>query len=184
MSVQPNIRRLHAADADVLVALRREALELEPLAFGASPEDDVALLRDSVRTFLDDHEKQAVFGQFDGADLVGMIGLVRASKVKQRHKAMIWGMYVTPHARNKGVGRALLEAAIKHAREWGLDQLQLTVTEAAPHAKRLYESAGFRPWGQERHALHWKGRFVDEYHLALEFREQAAQTSGPHAVTV
>jgi ribosomal protein S18 acetylase RimI-like enzyme len=106
-----------------------------------------------------------------------MIGLVRASKAKQRHKATVWGMYVTPRARNKGVGRALVEAAIEHARGWGLDQLQLTVTEAAPHAKRLYESAGFRHWGQERRALHWKGRFVDEYHLALEFREPRTQAT-------
>src|SRR5207247_8398658 len=122
---------------------------------------------------------QVVFGQFDGADLIGMIGLIRASKVKQRHKATIWGMYVTPRARNKGVGRALLEAAIEHARGWGLGQLQLSVTEAAPHAKRLYETAGFQPWGQEPRALHWKGRFVDEYHLVLEFREPRTQGAQP-----
>ena len=167
-SFEVNIRRLRAADAEALVALRQEALELEPLAFGASAEDDVALSCESVRTFLGDDEHQAVFGQFDGADLIGMTGLIRASKVKQRHKATIWGMYVNPRARNEGVGRALLMAAIEHARGWGLDQVQLTVTEAAPHAKQLYESAGFRVWGRERRALHWKGRFVDEYHLVRE----------------
>src|SRR5438046_9715974 len=99
MSVELKIRRLRSVDADALVALRREALETEPLAFGASAEDDVGLLRESVRTFLGDHEEQVVFGQFDGADLIGMIGLIRASKVKQRHKATIWGMYVTAGAR-------------------------------------------------------------------------------------
>jgi GNAT superfamily N-acetyltransferase len=164
-----NIRRLGLADASALVELRREALEAEPLAFGASPADDVGLVVESVRGFLSNHETQAVFGQFDGARPVGMIGLVKAAKVKQRHKATIWGMYVTPNARNKGVGRALLEAAIGHARGWGLDQLQLSVTEAAPTARRLYEAAGFRLWGQERRALHWNGRFVDEYHLVLSF---------------
>jgi GNAT superfamily N-acetyltransferase len=171
MSVELNITRLRVADADVLVALRREALEIEPLAFGASAEDDVALLRESVRTFLGNHEEQAVFGQFDKADLIGMIGVFRASKVKQRHKATIWGMYVSPRARNKGVGRALLEAAVEQGRGWGLAQLQLSVSQAAPHAKRLYQTAGFRPWGQEPRALHWKGRFVDEYHLVLDLHE-------------
>jgi GNAT superfamily N-acetyltransferase len=105
MSIELNIQRLGGADAAALIALRREALETEPLAFGASAEDDVGLLPQSVRTFLGDHEEQAVFGQFDGADLIGMIGLIRASKVKQRHKAAIWGMYVLPRARNKGIGR-------------------------------------------------------------------------------
>ena len=168
-----NIRRLGVADASALVTLRREALEAEPLAFGASPADDVGLVVESVRGFLGDHETQAVFGQFDGADPVGMIGLVKATKVKQRHKATIWGMYVTPGARNKGVGRALLEAAIRHARGWRLDQLQLSVTEAAPTARRLYEAAGFRLWGREPRALHWNGRYVDEYHLVLHFGESA-----------
>ena len=168
-----NIRRLGAADAAALVALRREALETEPLAFGASPADDVGLVVESVRGFLGDHETQAVFGQFDGADTVGMIGLFKAHKAKQRHKATIWGMYVTPRVRNQGVGRGLLEAAIGHARGWGLDQLQLSVTEAAPAARRLYEAAGFRLWGREPRALHWNGRFVDEYHFVLHFGESA-----------
>ena len=174
MAGQLNIRRLHAADATALVALRREALEAEPLAFGASVGDDHALMLDSVRIFLDDHAEQSVFGQFDGADLVGMVGLVRASKVKQRHKATIWGMYVAPRARNKGIGRALLDAAIQHAREWGVDQAHLSVTDTAPAAGRLYERAGFRRWGQEPRSLHWKGRFVDEYHLVLDLRETRA----------
>lgn len=169
-TMQLNIRRLRAEDADAFVALRREALETEPLAFGASVDDDVGLVRKSVRTFLDDREEQAVFGQFDGVALVGMVGLVRQSKVKQRHKATIWGMYVAPRGRSKGVGRALLEAAIEHARGWGLDQVHLSVTEAHPHAKQLYETAGFRPWGQEPRSLLWEGRYADEHHLVLEFR--------------
>jgi len=170
----PVTRRLQAADATAFVALRRVALETEPLAFGASAEDDVGLVLESARAFLGDHEGQAVFWHFDGADLVGAVGLLRASKVKQRHKATIWGMYVHPRARKKGVAQALLDAAIQHARGWGLDQVLLSVSEAAPAAKRLYERAGFRAWGQEPRALLWEGRFVDEHHLVLDLRERRA----------
>lgn len=154
------------------MALRRAALETEPLAFGASTEDDVGLVLESVQAFLGDHEAQAVFGLFDGADLVGSVGLIRVSKVKQRHKGIVWGMYVLPRARHGGVGRALLEAAIQHARGWGLDQVQLSVTEAAPAAKRLYEAVGFRSWGRERRALQWQGRFVDEDHMVFDLHER------------
>jgi ribosomal protein S18 acetylase RimI-like enzyme len=171
MGVEPDTRRLRSEDAAALMALRREALESEPLAFAASPEDD--LLRDlhSVRALLGkDGEGQATFGRFDGAALAGMIGLIRESRVKQRHKATIVGMFVLPRARNRGYGRALLDAAIAQARGWGLDQVQLSVTDAAPAAKRLYERAGFREWGREPRALHWNGRFVDEHHLVLELR--------------
>jgi GNAT superfamily N-acetyltransferase len=102
--------------------------------------------------------------------------VMRAPKMKQRHAGSIWGMYVTPGARSGGAGGALLNAAIRQAREWGLVQLQLGVMETALTAKRLYEAAGFRSWGREPRALHWKGRFVDEYHLVLELGESARAT--------
>ena len=165
----PNIRRLHPEDADSLVALRREALAAHPLAFLASTEDDRGLSPDLVRDSLADVDGQAVFGHFEGASLAGMVGVIRASRVKIRHKAHLWGMYVAPQARNKGAGRALLEAAIDHARGWpGVDQLHLGVTDVAVAAKRLYEAAGFRIWGREPRALQWQGRFVDEFHLVLD----------------
>ena len=151
-----------------LVALRRESLESQPLAFGASTEDDRGLSLEFVQASLADSE-QAVFGAFEGDLLTGMAGVVRASRVKIRHKAHIWGMYVSPQARGKGAGRALLEAAIEQARAWpGVEQLHLSVTDAAVAARKLYESAGFRIWGRESRALQWEGRFVDELHLVLD----------------
>ena len=166
-----SVRRLRVEDAAALMSLRREALQADPLAFGASIEDDFALSPDFVRSSLADSEEGAVFGCFEGDDLRGMVGVARASKLKQRHTAIIWGMYVTARARNRGAGRALLDAAIRQAREWGLAQVQLSVTEAADTAKRLYEAAGFRSWGRQPRALHWKGRFVDEHHMVLDLRE-------------
>jgi RimJ/RimL family protein N-acetyltransferase len=163
-----NIRRLHPEDSESLVALRREALESHPLAFGASIDDDRALSLEFVRAALADSD-QAVFGGFEGEKLIGMAGVLRATRVKIHHKAHIWGMYVSRYARGKGVGRALLEAAIDQARAWpGVDQLHLGVTDAAVEARRLYETAGFRIWGREPRALQWEGRFVDEFHLVFD----------------
>ena len=172
MSAAVDVRRLLVEDAAALMSLRREALETDPLAFGASIEDDRGLDLDLVRGSLADVGEQAVFGCFDGEELTGMVGVIRASKVKQRHTGIIWGMYVTPRARNQGAGRALLDAAVAQARAWGLEQVQLSVTEPAVAAKRMYESAGFRSWGRQPRALHWQGRFVDEHHLVLELRKQ------------
>jgi ribosomal protein S18 acetylase RimI-like enzyme len=166
--MQPSIRRLSVEDASVLVALRREALETEPLAFAASLTDDFALMIEPVRAFLGTPDTQAVYGAFDGSQLVGMIGLLKATKLKQRHKAMIWGMYVQPRHRRGGLGHALLNGAIEQARAWSVDQLQLSVTEPGTAAKHLYEAAGFRIWGTEPRSLHWNGRFVTEYHLTLD----------------
>lgn len=171
MSTEFNVRLLRLEDATLLVSLRREALETDPLSFMASAEDDRGLSLEFVRNMLANHQEQAVAGAFEEGRLTGMVGLYRETKVKRRHVGGIWGMYVTPGARSKGIGRALLDAAIRQAREWGLDQVQLGVMDTALAARRLYEAAGFRPWGVEPRALHWAGRFVDEHHLTLDLRE-------------
>ena len=170
--MEVNIRRLRVEDAAALIALRREALENHPLAFGASIDDDRGLSLDFVRTALADEHQQAVFGGFEGATLTGMVGVIREARIKRRHTALIWGMYVTTHARKNGVGRALLGAATAHARTWpGVDQVHLSVTDTAIPARKLYEAAGFRSWGREPHALSWEGQFVDELHLVLDLRK-------------
>jgi len=174
------IRSLRPDDAPALVALRRHALEIEPFAFAASLEDDRALSIDFVRSALADESEQGVFGHLHGGDLTGMVGVMRDPKAKRRHTAMIWGMYVTPSARNAGVGRALVEAAIAFARRWpGVDLLHLGVTETALPARRLYERLGFRPWGREPRALQWQGRFVDEHHLVLALDRRGSGSPSP-----
>lgn len=171
MTATALIRRLGPDDAASLVALRRAALEGDPLAFGASVADDRGLSLEFVRTALADQEEQAAFGCGAGADLAGIVGVIRAAGVKRRHRAQVWGMYVTPGARKRGIGRALLAAAIEHARGWPeVEQLHLSVTEPAVGARRLYEAAGFRSWGREARALAWDGRFVDEIHFVLDLR--------------
>jgi hypothetical protein len=104
--VQPIIRRLVVDDASLLIALRREALETEPLAFLSSPDDDLMLVGDSVRAVLGKSEGHATYGAFEHNALVGMLGLVRLTKLKQRHKALVVGMYVQPASRRDGIGRA------------------------------------------------------------------------------
>ena len=163
------VRCVEGADADAVIALRRQALSSEPLAFGASMEDDRTLSRDLLRASLTDAGNFAILGAFDGQTLVGMAGVFRMEKLKARHRAMIWGMFVTPAARGHGVGAAILRATIDRARSWpGVLQIHLSVTETSPGAGRLYRSMGFREWGVEPRALHWQGRFVAEHHLVLE----------------
>jgi ribosomal protein S18 acetylase RimI-like enzyme len=52
-------------------------------------------------------------------------------------------LYVGPERRGRGVGRALLEAAMDHARERGAAHIDLNTSEGDVAARALYESAGF-----------------------------------------
>ena len=52
-------------------------------------------------------------------------------------------IYVVPERRGRGLGRALLEAAMDHARERGAAHIDLGTSEDDVAARALYESAGF-----------------------------------------
>ncbi len=62
-------------------------------------------------------------------------------------------MYVAPEARGTGAAPQLVDEVLATAREWGLEQVQLSVVVGNTAAHRLYERAGFVIFGQERHAL-------------------------------
>jgi len=52
-------------------------------------------------------------------------------------------LYVSPARRGQGLGRALMEASIRAARERGADTMDIAVDEPDVAARRLYESLGF-----------------------------------------
>ena len=58
---------------------------------------------------------------------------------------------VAPAARQLGVGRRLLDAAVRQARERGVATMFLEVRESNVAARTLYESRGFAPVGRRRH---------------------------------
>jgi GNAT superfamily N-acetyltransferase len=156
-------------DAPAVRALRREALEAHPLAFGAAPDEDRLRTLEGAAEALGPADDRAVYGAFADGRLVGMAGLLREPRAKSRHMAIVWGMYVAPSFRGRGAGRRLLEAAITHARGWeGVVVVELSVTDDAPGALALYASAGFRAWGREPRSLCWEGRCVDQTFMTLD----------------
>lgn len=52
-------------------------------------------------------------------------------------------LYVVSERRGRGLGRALLEAAMEHSRKRGAAHIDLGTSEADVAARALYESAGF-----------------------------------------
>jgi len=161
------IRSLSTVDADSLYQLRREALVDSPLAYSASIEDDVWTSVDVVRQQLESRSGSQVFGAFSGG-LRGMIGLGRPRHIKSARKVLLWGMFVSPPWRGQGVGTRLLQAALSHARCLsGVRAVYISVSEAAPAARRLYERAGFRVWATEPEAIQVGEQVLTEYHLIL-----------------
>ena len=161
------IRQMNPEDAGEVFALRREAITEAPLAFLASPEDDLASSVEAVRELLDHAPDSVVFGAESG-ELVGMLGVYREKAAKAAHKVRFWGMYVTPAHRGTNVGTQLLRTALLHARSLaGVATVNLTVAETANSARRLYEREGFKVWGLEPDAIRHGSNRVADYHMQL-----------------
>lgn len=57
--------------------------------------------------------------------------------------ALVEELYVVPDLRGRGIGRALMDAAIDLARDAGAGWVELTTGESDREARSLYESLGF-----------------------------------------
>ena len=88
----------------------------------------------------------------DGETLVVLAGHGPDGLAVLRFRAAIWSdglecylaeLYVTPATRGRGLGRALMEAALSEARARGADTMDIGVDEPDLVARRLYESLGF-----------------------------------------
>jgi GNAT superfamily N-acetyltransferase len=170
MPMDRRIRQLTERDAVELFALRRESLLDAPCAFLASPGDDMVSSEEAARELLRRGVDAAVYGAYTDT-LNGMVGLYRDRHLKSAHKIYVWGMYVRPQWRRQGLGRALLDAAIGHARTLpGLSAVHLSVSGAAPAALSLYAQTGFTVWGVEPNAIRLEGRCFDEHHMLIRMQ--------------
>jgi ribosomal protein S18 acetylase RimI-like enzyme len=132
-------RQVRLADRDdadtigrLLYAFNREFNEPTPAS---------AALAERMRQLLDGGDTLVLLAG-DGPD--GLAGL--------RFRAAIWStglecylaeLYVTPVRRGQGLGRALMEAALRAARDRGADTMDIGVDEPDLAARGLYESLGF-----------------------------------------
>jgi ribosomal protein S18 acetylase RimI-like enzyme len=71
-------------------------------------------------------------------------------------------LYVLPEQRRRGIGRALMQAAISAARARGAETMDIGVDEPDAPARRLYESLGFT-----NHASHPDGPLMYVYEREL-----------------
>jgi ribosomal protein S18 acetylase RimI-like enzyme len=132
------MHRVRCADADDAAVVGRLLYDFNREFDEPTPEP--AALAERLRQLIE-----------DGETLVLLAGHGPDGLAVLRFRAAIWSagecylaeLYVTPVSRGRGLGRALMEAALSQARQRGADTMDIGVDEPDLAARRLYESLGF-----------------------------------------
>ncbi len=149
------IRRARSEEWEAIRALRLRALVTDPDAFGEVLAD-VEQRPESAWTSWIGDPSRAIFVAVD-PDAAGGSGALLAMAVGAPMRdnpevAGLFGMWVAPEIRGRGVGGSLVEAVLDWARSGGFDTIMVGVETTNASAVRLYESQGFEETG-ERHPL-------------------------------
>ena len=138
------VRPLRAGEHDAIRELRLRALQDAPWAFAMTYEQEVADPPERWEWLAGQSEKGLALTVFVADDFDGMAGVYI-----EADKAYVWGMWVDPRARGKGLAGELLRAAVEWARERGAARVELTVSDRAQAAAALYARLGFEPTGEK-----------------------------------
>jgi ribosomal protein S18 acetylase RimI-like enzyme len=164
------VRQLVADDAEAFRSIRLDGLREAPEAFGSTYDAESGL---TVEAFAHSLTRSYVAGaHIDGA-LVGVAGFYVLEGPKTSHRGNIWGVYVRPAARARGVGGALIGNVLAHAAQHVL-QVHLSVVTENRAVVAFYQRLGFAIYGTEPRSLKVGDRFYDE-HLMVRQLDRIGQ---------
>lgn len=146
--------------------LRLRGLRENPEAFGETADHFESVTDQALQSRIDVQRKMGGFILCANSDHValGTVGFSRNESEKTAHRAILWGMYVVPEARGRGIGKRLIDELIKRAEQTvDLEHICLAVVTSNKPACRLYENAGFKTYGTEPRALKVGAHYYDEY---------------------
>jgi ribosomal protein S18 acetylase RimI-like enzyme len=146
--------------------LRLEALDNDSIAFISSYEEEIKLSKKDWQKRIGN----VLFALSDN-EPIGMVVYVFNNRIKIRHIANIYGLYVSKEYRNQGVGDRLLGNALSIIEGTnGIFKIRVSVIPQQIYAVKLYEKYGFATVGRLINELIVDDKYYDE--LLMEKRIQ------------
>lgn len=162
------IRRLRKGDAKFYKAIRLKSLRDAPDAFGS---DYAAEKKQPLSWFQGRIEQNVIFGAFDKNNLYGVVSFTLNKNPKTKHKASVWGMFVSAEKRGSGIARLLMKTLLEFAeKKKEIELIQISAVTTNIVAKKLYQSLGFKSWGIEKRAFKNKNGYQDDEHMVKFLR--------------
>lgn len=137
--------------------LRLTALKGDPAAFGSSYEEEL----EKPQTEWENRIRNVLFAEHEGIP-VGMVVCGFETRLKTRHVAHIFGMFVRGEYRGRGIGSLLMDEALRNIRKnQDIVKVTLSVNPLQKEAVELYRKYGFVPVGTLRRELRVSDAFSD-----------------------
>ncbi|MCX6391487.1 MAG: GNAT family N-acetyltransferase [Actinobacteria bacterium] len=165
-----DVRSIQGDEGELLREVRLAALKSAPAAFLETFEEvaadpaDVWAARAAASTGEGD---QLIMVAFDQGRPVGMAGIAREIGQRRRHRATLWGVWLDPAHRGRGVGRQMVSTALDWARELEVRAVYLEVVENEDPSWSLYGRLGFVRREVDPFGAHFDGHDVALEHLVL-----------------
>ena len=137
------VRVLTSADA-AFRALRLRALAEDPVTFASTYQDERDTPLSIVAERMAASPDRAIVGAFESSVLVGLAAWHREEAEGLEHQGFVWGVFVEPEHRGRGLARRLMRRVIALARRArGIRELTLIAYADNDRALALYQSLGF-----------------------------------------
>jgi ribosomal protein S18 acetylase RimI-like enzyme len=140
------IREIGADGWQVMRDIRLAALQDAPDAFASTYEREVAFAEADWLRWISRGDSFLAYARELGTAPVGLVSGYEAGP----GTIELISMWVSPSARGRGIGQALVAAVVGRAEVKDMSRVHLWVTESNRHARLLYERCGFQPTGERQ----------------------------------
>jgi len=115
---------------------------------------------ESTRAFVKENIEKGIpqIVAVDDGRVVGWCDIAPFNRISQKHRGTL-GIGLIEGFRRKGIGTKLLRAALKLAKQYGYEKIELEVFKTNVPAIMLYEKIGFTYEGKRKAAV----KIVDQY---------------------
>ena len=159
------LRSVEPEDAEHMISYMKIMLGETPFLLRSPEEFDYSVEGEAevLTRRRDDPRALMILAEADGEIVATSDVMPMGTKSRTLHRAIL-GMSVRKDYWRLGIGSAMMERLIAHARQSGFEQIELEVVGTNRRAIGLYVKYGFQVYGTRPHGIKYPdGSYADDY---------------------
>lgn len=149
-----NIKQIDENDWQEFRAVRLKALQTDPKVFGSHYEKEVLYSKQKWKEWISD-KHQAIFIIYNDEKPIGMTGIYIPQDIVSKYKAVLWGSWLEPDYRRKGISDLMYKTRIDWAKQnLTLSKIEVSHRESNLASKFANQKHGFKLIKEENKEWH------------------------------